>query len=32
MVGGLSLCEAVKLVELRLGIVFRIIAHIHPVE
>jgi hypothetical protein len=32
MVGDPSLCEAVKLVELRLGIVFRIVAHINPVK
>jgi hypothetical protein len=32
MVGDPSLCEAVKLVELRLRIVFRIVAHIDPVE
>jgi hypothetical protein len=32
MVGDPSLCEAVKLIEFRLGIVFRIIAHIDPVE
>jgi antirestriction protein ArdC len=32
MVGDPSLCEAVKLVELRLGIVFRIVAHIDAVE
>ncbi len=32
MVGDPSLCEAVKLIELRLGIVFRIVAHINPVK
>jgi hypothetical protein len=32
MVGDPSLCEAVKLVELHLGIVFRIVAHINPVK
>jgi|SRR4030088_1708248 hypothetical protein len=32
MVGDPSLCEAVELVELRLGIVFRIVAHINPVK
>jgi hypothetical protein len=32
MVGDPSLCEAVELVELRLGIVFRIVAHVNPVE
>ena len=32
MVGDPSLCEAVKLVESRLGIVLRIVAHIDPVE
>jgi hypothetical protein len=32
MVGDPSLCEVVKLVELRLGMVFRIVAHIDPVE
>jgi hypothetical protein len=32
MVGDPSLCEAVKLVEFRLGIVFRIVAHINPVK
>jgi hypothetical protein len=32
MVGDPSLCEAVKLVELRLGIVLRIVAHINPVK
>ena len=31
MVGGPSLCETVKLVELRLGVVFRIVT-INPVE
>jgi hypothetical protein len=32
MVSDPSLCEAVTLVELRLGIVFRMVAHIDPVE
>jgi hypothetical protein len=32
MVGDPSLCEAVKLVKLRLGIIFRIVAHINPVK
>jgi hypothetical protein len=32
MVGDPSLCEAVKFVELRLGVVFRIVAHINPVK
>src|SRR5438445_9070439 len=31
MVGNPSLCEAVKFVELRLGVVLRIVAHINPV-
>ena len=32
MVGNPSLCEAVKFVELRLGVVLRIVAHINPVK
>ena len=32
MVGDPPFCEAVELVELRLGVVFRVVAHVDPVE